>query len=92
MDTPVINDWSVGVINFSPYRAPELYESGIYGTISGSSKFKDGTIVRTSAITYMKDGVVHTKAGSVYKLGIVSEEYEKKYPNALERLTAARSK
>ena len=57
--------------------APELFGSYLvlHGLISNHSKFTDGELITTSAISEIKNGLVITMSGSCYKLLNPDEGY-----------------
>lgn len=67
------------------YEAPELGFS-FHGNVYGHPIFNDGDGVTTTKIIDMKDNVFYTRSGTKYKLGKTDPEYEKLFPNALERM------
>lgn len=57
--------------------APELFGSDLvlHGLSSNHSKFTDGELITTSAISEIKNGLVFTQSGSCYKLLNPNQEY-----------------
>lgn len=80
-----LQDWAV-VSSATPYTAPECITQSLRGKVYGHTKFTDGESVITSYIIGKRAHLVVTKSGSLYKLGRVSKEYAKLYPNARKRL------
>jgi len=81
-----IEDWSV-VVSGSPYTAPELMSQCLYGIVSRHrNEYLNGKEVRTSRIVGADGDYIVTSSGSRYELGTPSEEYERLYPGARERL------
>ncbi len=87
---PKINNWGLTVIQDDPYRPPELCSVKVFGTVYDHHAFSDGDNITTSTIIKIAQEdnktFLYTKSGSVYILGYVAPEYEKLYPNALERI------
>ena len=81
--------WAVIQGEVDPYQPPELAKRYISGMVYGNIEFPEGYFVRTSELLFVEDGHAFTKSGSIYKLGDVHPDYEKRYPNALERLNKA---
>jgi hypothetical protein len=81
-----LENWSVVCKNYDPYLAPELYQSALYGNVFGHPRFDDGDGVTTSSLVGKQGEIIITKSGSEYELGIVDPDYEKKYPDAKNRL------
>ena len=73
------------------YQAPELQTYKISGIVYGHSYFEDGTLIATSSIMKIKDGVAFTRTGSQYKLGKVDAEYLELYPDAEKLLVGTQS-
>lgn len=85
----ILENWSI-TIQPNPYMAPEQCAKLMQGKVYGRSpEFEDGTFITTTRIiTVFEDNgaCVLTSSGSVYKLGSVDVEYEKAFPDALNRL------
>ena len=80
-----LNNWAV--IQFeSEYTPPEMIALHFKGNVFGHPKFKDGSPIITTEIVSYKNNIFTTYSGSQYKLGEVDPEYEKIFPNALERI------
>jgi len=72
----LINNWTIGYGDHSPYTAPELLTIHLKGEAFNHPKL--GTAyVTTSAIIDVKKRIVYTSSGSVYKLGWISPLYRK---------------
>jgi hypothetical protein len=85
---PHLEKW-VMLRMLGPYQAIEQAYSILAGTVTGHSKFRDGTYVETSAMRQVdKDGVV-TASGNRYTLGEPDPEYAARYPDARTRLLSA---
>lgn len=82
----VIENWSVVIIKYDPYKAPEQQDVRIEGYVFGSPLLIDGDPITTSTVVGIEDGKVRTASGSLYELGEVDPEYEKFFPGARERL------
>lgn len=82
-----IENWSVVNPILDPYQAPETRSPSLYGKVFGHPKFVDGHWATTSSI-YGKTAKneVATVSGSSYELGQVDPSYEKKFPDAKNRL------
>ncbi len=68
-----------------------LQDDGRIGLFFGGEVYnhetrKDGQKITTSEITVYDGKYFHTISGSIYELGIVSEDYEKEFPNAIQRV------
>lgn len=83
-----LENWSVVVLDFSPYTAPEALPKGLHGFVYGNPKFADGDEVTTTAIVGTREGRVLTRSGSEYELGEVDPDYEAQFPNARSRVFA----
>ncbi len=83
---PKLENWSMVNRNENSYQAPEQGIPALSGEVYNHPRFEDGLIVTTSSIINKKGENVLTYSGSEYELGKVSEEYEKIYPDAKERL------
>lgn len=69
----IINNWSIQMIR-GEYQAPEMTVFVLCG-IPETGKHA-GTKICTSRIIKTEDGnIVHTKSGSIYKLGAPSNNY-----------------
>lgn len=76
-----IENWSVvSSPSNTPYTAPECRKSCLHGNVYNHPKFEDGFEVTTSDIKKVSGRVVSTRSGSLYYLGNVSEDYEKRFP------------
>jgi hypothetical protein len=64
---------------------PETKGIRILGTIEGSKTIKDGEFIITSSLLTATETAVVTK-NNVYELGEPSEDYEKSFPRAKDRL------
>lgn len=85
-----LENWSVVVQpTANPYMAPEQLKSCLHGKIYGHSRFEDGSNVTTSEIIGINKDKIETYSGSIYELGKVDPLYEKKYPDAKNRLIAS---
>jgi len=78
-----LEEWALVVK--SPYSSPEMGMS-FQGLVYGHPRFKDGHPVTTSPIVSFDGESFLTHSGSRYILGEVSSEYEKMFPNALNRV------
>jgi len=84
---PKINDWSIIALDDqNPCLAPELRRMAIAGFVTDRQNFKDGDPIITSTIKGRYKDFIVTKSGSMYSLGDPNKEYEKQFPNALNRL------
>jgi len=81
-----IENWSTCTRKRTPYESPEIHGMGLHGNIYGHPLHDDGKIVTTSRIVGKRSGLVVTKSGSEYELGKIDAEYDKQFPNALNRL------
>ncbi len=75
----------------NPYMAPELQKIYLCGTVYGHPNHQDGKFITTSRVIAVRkkghrETMVDTRSGSVYVLGTVDPEYEKLFPNALQRV------
>jgi len=81
-----LENWSI-VTDASPYTAPELCVPRVRGNVYDNPRFDDGEIIVTSELKAFKGkNTIITNSGSHYELGKVDEEYEKIFPDALNRL------
>ncbi len=67
------------------YKPPESCLR-LRGSVFGHPKHKDGNTVKTTRIVAIKENLIETLSGSVYKLGQPNVLYEIAFPNARERL------
>jgi hypothetical protein len=81
-----LENWSIVIRNFDPYKAPELLGQYLHGEVYDSVRFKDGSRITTSRIVGVYGELIETKSGNRYELGIIDSEYEKLYPDAKNRL------
>jgi hypothetical protein len=86
----IMKNWYITVDN--PFVAPECQIPLLSGNVYGHSRFKDGSGVTTSDIKDVINcgeyKIVKTRNTEyVVYPNDVSEEYEKTYPNAYERLS-----
>lgn len=86
-----IEDW--GVVDLEPhnvYTPPECRAHGLHGKVFGHPNFPNECAVTSSAIVgrNIKNLTITTASGRIYKLGKPAEEYERLYPNALQRIFA----
>ena len=82
----LIENWSLVMTN--PYQAPECQSPSLAGEVHGHPKRPNGQAITTSPIKKIKGNLVETASGSFYELGKMDPEYEKRYPDALARLSA----
>lgn len=84
-----LDNWALVSIP-DPYKPPETMKQYLHGEVSGNPKFVNGSSITTSRFVGItrKDGKYYgrTNSGSLYELGHVNPEYEKTYPDALNRL------
>ena len=82
--TPVIlKDWYFGVLNTSPYLAPEAVPLGFVGKLDG----KLVGIKPNGPAELTKEGTMITdEEGNKYLLGEPLATYEEAYPNCKERI------
>lgn len=80
-----LENWAVVQFEES-YSAPELCSLHFKGFAYGHPKYEDGYPIVTTRIVSYKDGIFTTYSGSQYELGTVDPDYEKVYPNALDRV------
>lgn len=77
-----LKNWSITLVNPSPYLAPELRQSALQGEC-------EGKFIKTSGLRgKTEDNHVLTK-NSTYILGEIDPLYEKAFPNARERLLSS---
>lgn len=84
-----IEDWGVvDLESHNVYTPPEYRAHGLYGKVFGHPNFPDKCAVTSSAIVGrdIKNLTITTASGRIYKLGKPAEEYERLYPNALQRI------
>jgi hypothetical protein len=86
-----LEEWSVVRLE-NDYFSPEQNVLRFAGHAYNHPKFDDGHPVITTCIVGYKNGVFITRSGSQYELGVVDPDYEKVYPNALERVRESGSK
>ncbi len=80
-----LENWSL-VDTGEEYSSPEMIILVFQGNAYGHERFPEGTFIITSRIVSCENGVFKTYSGSEYRLGKVDEEYERLFPNALERI------
>lgn len=78
-----LENWAL--ITKTPYSPPEM---GMYfnGCVYDHPRFPDGYFIQTSSIVAFKDGKFKTYSGSIYELGNINPDYEKQFPDALNRI------
>lgn len=82
-----LENWSLVIVgDVDPYTPPELVKLRAYGKVYGHPNFKDGDYITTSSIVRVDNGHLVTHFGSEYELGEVDPNYEKRFPNARERV------
>jgi hypothetical protein len=81
-----LENWSVVFSETDPYLAPELQKIALHGNVYGHPRFDDGSSVTTSTIKELRGELIITNSGSEYELGEVDPEYEKRYPEARQRI------
>lgn len=80
-----LENWSV--VSFgNGYNAPEQLTVHFKGNAYGHPNFKDDEPIVTTRITSCKDNIFKSFSGRSYVLGEVDPDFEKLYPNALERV------
>ncbi len=102
MPEKVIDNWSLVQVpwynhNADEFTAPELTSGSrpaIQGQLRGDKEMiRKGLYLVTSRpvkVEKQNDQVLlHTESGSIYILGDVDKQYEKLFPNPVERLVAA---
>jgi hypothetical protein len=72
-----IENWAMVYSMDNPYKAPELQERYLAGTVYGHPNFKDGSFITTSYVVDINDKEVTTASGSLYLLGTPSEDYQR---------------
>jgi hypothetical protein len=81
-----IENWSFGADPLHNYMAPEQMKFRLHGDVRGHYRVGDRDNQTTSTILgKTEDGKVVTR-NTLYELGQVHPEYEKQFPNALDRL------
>ena len=83
MKTMKLNDWVLAHNgSYLPIHYP-LDCARLHGLVSGHPDIDEGERITTSCITGVsEDGCIETQSGSVYELGDVEPEYDKKFPDA----------
>jgi hypothetical protein len=78
-----LEDWYFGVLDASPYLAPEAVPKGFVGRLDG----KIVGIVPSGPAVLTKEGTMITdKEGIKYLLGEPLAAYEEAYPNCKQRV------
>jgi len=92
-DMVILENWSVCRTK-TFYDAPEMSVIRLNGTCFGSRKYKDGSRILTNRIIFYDEqkDIFITATKGVYRLGKVDPEYEKLFPNALNRILASLKK
>jgi hypothetical protein len=86
MNMPRLENWSLIASPDSPYEAPELKTAHLLGKVFNHHRFKDGELVRTSALQGRIADLILTASGSLYELGEPDENYDALYPDVKNRL------
>ena len=83
MNIPLtVNDWAIQVgRHVTNYTPPELVTTHLTGKLENYKYITTSPIVGKTT----EDGIV-TRSGTVYTLGEVSQNYEKAFPDARNRL------
>ncbi len=68
-----------------PFSAPEATVGRISGCVF-HSKFEPGSHITVSPIVGICGDLVRSRTGTIYRLGRILPDYEKQFPNALERM------
>jgi hypothetical protein len=85
-----LESWAFGIHYNDEYTAPEAGNPVFYGKVYGHPKHADGALIRTSTVVgFSTEGKIITRSGSVYELGVVNPEYEKRFPDAQARMMKA---
>jgi hypothetical protein len=69
--------------------SPDKKPIHLQGIVAGHGIIPDGRQVTTSRVLSRRGDKVVTRSGSEYELGRPDRQYERLYPNALERLLGA---
>ena len=70
----ILQDWA---IKGSPFDAPELGKQYLSGDVYNHTTRPDGEGVVTSRIVKVEGRFIHTRSGSVYRLGRVERGYRR---------------
>jgi hypothetical protein len=85
----LLENWGVGEINPSAYKAPEARTLVLTGRVMGNPKFMAGEYITTSRLICSLDMDVVQTINSFYRLGDPDPEYERLFPHAKARLIEA---
>ena len=82
----ILENWAV-YNDLDPYKAPECQSSYLGGNVYNHPKFDNGYTITTSRILDVDPDtrIATSYSGSKYKLGKISDDYEKNFPNAEKR-------
>lgn len=70
-----INNWYLSGTG-GPYTAPELRQIFLVGDAFGHPRHEDGKKVSTTPIVKVQGKTVHTRSGSIYRLGTIDPGYK----------------
>lgn len=72
--TAILQNWSVSAVG-GRYDAPEIWQHFLVGKVYSHEKWPDGHPITTSYIDKVDGRLITTRSGSIYQLGIVSQDY-----------------
>ena len=83
-----LKNWSFGSQGDDFYQSPEQMVPCLQGNVFGhpNPRHHDGKFIVTSRLIGKRNGLAMTQSGTEYELGDVEPNYEKRFPNAKERL------
>ncbi len=77
-DIVFLEDWSIVQITESPYQAPELARSALYGKAFGHPRFEDAQYVTTGTIQKFDSETMTAETNRTkYKLGKMADQFRK---------------
>jgi len=81
-----LQNWSLHSRPPGEWHSPEEDGVRVSGFVFGHPRHLDGKELLTSPVMRCCDNHVVTRSGSEYELGSIDPAYERRYPNALQRL------
>jgi hypothetical protein len=83
-----LQNWSLCARPPGGWQSPDNDGVRVFGFVFGHPRHLDGKELITSPVMRCFDNLVVTRSGSEYELGSIDPAYERRYPDALQRLFA----
>jgi hypothetical protein len=83
-----LQNWSLHSRPPGQWQSPEEDGGRVFGFVFGNPRHLDGKELLTSAVMRCSANHIVTRSGSEYELGSIDPAYERRYPDALQRLFA----